>query len=92
MDKRKNVSNDAVIGNSGYEVTDQRGCKVVVGQVPLVDMAALLKEWSSSETLDDSTGANGWRVDCWLAEALGVALVVGPPEALIKWREEIFHD
>lgn len=58
-----------------YTVSEMNGCKLIKGSVPAAELAALLRTWGES-----------WLFDGELGLAVGVSVVVGPPEKVRQWR------
>lgn len=66
---------------SSYTVSSLNGCKLVKGEVPVLEFVALLNVWGDK-----------WVIDGELADALGVNLVIGPPDHVSAWREQLEID
>lgn len=69
----------------GYTVQSVRGCKVVLGEIPVSDFAALAECWSRECQVE----GDEWIADAVLANRLGAALVVGPQSACLAWRARL---
>ena len=68
---------------SEYEVSDERGCKVVRGAVPINEMVALMNSWAENHAEAE------WVADAKLSTHLGVTMVVGSQDATKAWRTEL---
>lgn len=66
---------------SRYTVERIRGCVVIHDPIPVDDLVALVKVWDDPE--------RPWIAHAALGQALGAALVVGPPEACQAWYDEL---
>jgi hypothetical protein len=66
----------------GYTVQSVRGCKVVLGEIPIDDFVALSEVWARQYQIE----GDEWIADAVLAHRLGAALVLGPMSACLQWR------
>jgi hypothetical protein len=60
---------------SAYTVESVHGCKIIRGQVPLGDMAALM-----------TTAPKGAEMDLQLAKRIGATMVFGSTEGMARLR------
>lgn len=63
-----------------YSVSDINDCKMVAGNPPVEDLAALLAVWKEQ---------GHTQVSSELASAQQASLVVGAPDALKKWEKSL---
>lgn len=66
-----------------YTISDENGCKVVRGSVPLMEIAALMQEWAKCA---EEGCTEEWFVDSKLSSMIGVNVVCGPRTATTAWR------
>ena len=68
---------------SSYTISDENGCKVVRGAVPITDIAPLMQSWAGR----DQDGDDEWVADAKVSTAIGACLVCGPLSATTAWRQ-----
>jgi hypothetical protein len=73
-----------------YTVTESHGCKVLEGQVPLLELAYLLRAWEEAAG-EPEDPEDAWVVDAKLSDWLGVTLVCGGRRATTAWRDELWQ-
>lgn len=66
-----------------YTITEENGCKVVRGAIPLSEIATLMTTWAKS---GHKGSDNEWFADSKITDKIGATLVCGPRAATQEWR------
>lgn len=68
---------------NSYTVRLMDECRVILGSVPVIDMAILLKGWADH---GGTAPADEWIIDAELAERMQATMVCGPRAAIEALR------
>lgn len=71
---------------TSYSVMHTRGCRVIIGALPICDLVALTNAWSERA---EPGSDDEWLCDALLSQHLNVNLVCGPKHATEAWRAEL---